>query len=99
MMAEDIDAFLREVRQLPKFIEAARSDEKWSEHLNDMETGIQIFAESDEPHVIEIFDQILKAVIANKTKEAGVFGAVGDVAGASAAKIPPHPAGVGLISG
>jgi len=61
-MTDAIGSFLREVRELPKFIEAAQSDEKWSEHFNGVETGLYAFAESDEPLVIEIFDQILDAV-------------------------------------
>jgi hypothetical protein len=61
-MTEIITSFLDEVRQLPKFIEAARSDEKYLHHFHQIETGLYAFAESDEPYVIDVFDRILETV-------------------------------------
>jgi hypothetical protein len=64
-MTEPIACFLREVRQLPKFIEAARSDDKWLKHFEAMEVGLRTFAECDEAYVIEVFDQILAVIKRN----------------------------------
>jgi hypothetical protein len=61
-VTDAITTFLREVQQLPKFIEAAQADEKWLQHFEQMETGLHSFAQSDLPQVIDVFDQILQVI-------------------------------------
>lgn len=58
----DIASFLSEVRRQPKFIEAAKSDEKCWHDFQLIETGLYAFAERDEPYVIEAFDCILETI-------------------------------------
>jgi hypothetical protein len=61
-MKDPVESFLCQVRQLPKFVEAARADEKWLEHFEQLETGLYGFADSDEPRGIEAFDEILRVI-------------------------------------
>ena len=61
-MTEQIASFLNEIRHLPKFIEAAQSDEQWLQHFNGVETGLYAFAQGDLPQVIDVFDKILQVI-------------------------------------
>jgi hypothetical protein len=53
-------AFLAEIRAMPKFATAAASDSKWSEHLANIERGINAIDRraDDDPATIEILDRI-----------------------------------------
>jgi hypothetical protein len=62
-MTDAVDSFLRQVRQSPKFIEAAQADAKLLRHFNEMEWGLRGLAESDEGFVIEAFDEVRRAVV------------------------------------
>jgi hypothetical protein len=60
-MTAKIDGFIAEIRSRPEFVTAAASDTRWSDHLDDIERGLNFLdrkADSD-PAVIEVFDEIL----------------------------------------
>jgi hypothetical protein len=66
-MTAKIDAFIAEIRARPAFVAAAASDSNLSDHLNNIERGLNFVdrqADSD-PAVIEVFDKILVAVSRN----------------------------------
>jgi hypothetical protein len=54
------DAFLAEIRAMPKFVTAAATDSKWGKHLDDIERGINTIDRraDDDPATIEILDRI-----------------------------------------
>jgi hypothetical protein len=59
-MTAKIDAFIAEIRTRPAFVAAAASDSKFSDHLDNIERGLNAVdqkADSD-PETIEIFDKI-----------------------------------------
>jgi hypothetical protein len=62
IMTDFIGQFLSEVREWPKFIEAAKSDDKLLRHYETMEVGLRTFAVCHDPHVIEAFDQIIDVI-------------------------------------
>lgn len=62
IMTYFIGLFLSEVREWPKFIEAAKSNDKLLQHYEAMEVGLRTFAECDDQHVIEAFDQIIDVI-------------------------------------
>jgi hypothetical protein len=63
-MNANIDAFLAEIRAMPKFATAAATDSKWGDHLDNIERGINAIDRQadDDPATIEIFDKMQNVV-------------------------------------
>ena len=60
-MSAKIDAFIAEIRTRSTFADAAASDPKWFEHLDNIERGLNAVdrkADGD-PATIEVFDRIV----------------------------------------
>jgi hypothetical protein len=67
VMIAKIDAFIAEIRSQPAFVAAAASDSKFSDHLDNIERGLNFVdrqADND-PATIEIFDKIQDVIARN----------------------------------
>jgi len=66
-MGAKIDAFISEILAQPGFIAAAASDPQWSNHLDNIERGLNGIDQraDDEPAMIEIVDEIQTVIAPN----------------------------------
>jgi hypothetical protein len=64
-MTDKSDAFIAEIRNWPEFVaELSLDGPRWTRELEAIERGFEFIAQKadDDPHVIEIHDQILIAI-------------------------------------
>jgi hypothetical protein len=63
-MSDKIDAFLTEVRNMPKFVAASATNPKWLEHFEAMKNTLAIIdRQADyDPRTVDALDEIESAV-------------------------------------
>jgi hypothetical protein len=61
---DHIDRFISSIRIWPAFVAAAASDPQWSNHLDNIERGLNGIDQKadDDPRLIEILDEMLAVV-------------------------------------
>jgi hypothetical protein len=63
-MTTKIDAFIAEIRDCPEFIAAVALDSQYSDHIDNIERGLNAVDRwvDNDPAIIEIFDNILVVI-------------------------------------
>jgi hypothetical protein len=71
-MPASVDAFLAEVRAMPRFIAASRTSHVWAEHVNAIEYALHVLykAGDDNADAVELLDEIC-AIVGDKQRGLG----------------------------